>query len=51
MCWALSPAVEEHLIREAIELAPGEFPRLLTEGPEKMMNRLHTQPAADGDGA
>jgi PTH1 family peptidyl-tRNA hydrolase len=48
---ARPPAVEEHLIREAIELALGELPRLLVEGPEKMMNRLHTQPAIDGDGA
>ena len=32
--------------REAIELAVAEFPRLLTEGAEKMMNRLHTAPPA-----
>ncbi len=38
-------AVEERLMREAIELAVAEFPRLLTEGAEKMMNRLHTKPA------
>ena len=38
-------AVEERLIREAIELAVAEFPRLLTEGAEKAMNRLHTKPA------
>ena len=37
-------AVDEHLMREAIELAVAEFPRLLTEGAEKMMNRLHTAP-------
>jgi PTH1 family peptidyl-tRNA hydrolase len=37
-------AVEERLMREAIELAVAEFPRLLTEGAEKMMNRLHTSP-------
>ena len=37
-------AVEERLMREAIELAVAEFPRLLTEGAEKMMNRLHTTP-------
>ena len=37
-------AVEERLIREAIELAVAEFPRLLTDGAEKMMNRLHTSP-------
>jgi PTH1 family peptidyl-tRNA hydrolase len=41
--------VEERLMREAIELAVAEFPRLLTEGADKMMNRLHsTPPAADG---
>jgi len=41
--------VEERLMREAIELAVAEFPRLLAEGAEKMMNRLHTKPpAADG---
>ncbi len=40
-------AVDERLMREAIELAVAEFPRLLTEGAEKMMNRLHTQPLAD----
>jgi peptidyl-tRNA hydrolase, PTH1 family len=39
-------AVEERLIREAIELAIAEFPRLITEGAEKMMNRLHTAPPA-----
>ena len=40
--------VEERLMREAIELAVAEFPRLLTEGAEKMMNRLHSKsPAAD----
>lgn len=39
-------AVDGRLMREAIELAVAEFPRLLTEGAEKMMNRLHTkQPA------
>ncbi len=37
-------AVDERLMREAIELAVAEFPRLLTEGAEKMMNRLHTLP-------
>jgi PTH1 family peptidyl-tRNA hydrolase len=37
-------AVEERLMREAIELAVAEFPRLLAEGAEKMMNRLHTSP-------
>jgi PTH1 family peptidyl-tRNA hydrolase len=37
-------AVEERLMREAIELAVAEFPRLLTEGAERMMNRLHTKP-------
>lgn len=39
-------AVDERLMREAIELAIAEFPRLLTEGAEKMMNRLHTRPPA-----
>ena len=37
-------AVEERLIKESIELAVAEFPRLLTDGAEKMMNRLHTAP-------
>ncbi len=37
-------AVDQRLTREAIELAIAEFPRLLTEGAEKMMNRLHTSP-------
>ena len=41
-------AVDERLMREAIELAVAEFPRLLSEGAEKMMNRLHTSgPAAE----
>jgi peptidyl-tRNA hydrolase, PTH1 family len=39
-------AVEERLMREAIELAVAEFPRLLAEGAEKMMNRLHAAPPA-----
>ena len=39
-------AVDERLMREAIELAVAEFPRLLSEGAEKMMNRLHTAPPA-----
>ena len=39
-------AVEERMMREAIELAIAEFPRLITEGAEKMMNRLHTAPPA-----
>jgi PTH1 family peptidyl-tRNA hydrolase len=34
-------SVEERMIREAIDLALAEFPRLLTEGAEKVMNRLH----------
>ena len=38
-------AIEERLIKEAIELAVAEFPRLLSDGAEKMMNRLHTKPA------
>jgi PTH1 family peptidyl-tRNA hydrolase len=37
-------AVERRLVREAIELSVAEFPRLLTEGAEKMMNRLHSSP-------
>ena len=37
-------AIEERLIKEAIELAVAEFPRLLADGAEKMMNRLHTTP-------
>jgi PTH1 family peptidyl-tRNA hydrolase len=37
-------AVEQRLKREAIELAVADFPRLLMEGAEKMMNRLHTSP-------
>jgi PTH1 family peptidyl-tRNA hydrolase len=36
-------AIDERLIREAIELAVSEFPRLLSEGAEKMMNRLHAR--------
>ena len=41
-------AVDERLMREAIELAVAEFPRLLSEGAEKMMNRLHSAgPAAE----
>ena len=39
-------AVDERLIREAIELAVSEFPRLVTEGAELMMNRLHAKPPA-----
>lgn len=42
-------AVEERLINESIELAVAEFPRLLTDGAEKMMNRLHTAPPAAED--
>ncbi len=42
-------AVDERLMREAIELGVAEFPRLLSEGAEKMMNRLHAKPpAAEG---
>ena len=37
-------AIEERLIKESIELAVAEFPRLLTDGAEKMMNRLHAAP-------
>lgn len=39
-------AVDERLIQEAIELAVSEFPRLVTEGAEIMMNRLHARPPA-----
>jgi PTH1 family peptidyl-tRNA hydrolase len=39
-------AVDGRLMREAIELAVAEFPRLLAEGAEKMMNRLHTKQTA-----
>jgi len=39
-------AVDERLIREAIELAVAEFPRLVAEGAELMMNRLHARPPA-----
>ena len=38
--------VDERLIREAIELSVAEFPRLLTDGAEAMMNRLHAKPPA-----
>ena len=41
-------AVEERLMREAVELAVAEFPRLLAEGAEKMMNRLHAKPQDAG---
>jgi PTH1 family peptidyl-tRNA hydrolase len=37
-------AVDERLMREAIEFAVAEFPRLLTDGAEKMMNLLHSRP-------
>jgi peptidyl-tRNA hydrolase, PTH1 family len=41
-------AVDERLMREAIELAVAEFPRLLSEGASMMMNRLHASaPAAE----
>ncbi len=45
--WVLErpSAVEDRLMREAVELAVAEFPRLVTEGAEKMMNRLHAKPA------
>ena len=38
--------VDARLMREAIELAVAEFPHLLTEGAEKMMNRLHAKQTA-----
>jgi PTH1 family peptidyl-tRNA hydrolase len=37
-------AVEQWLMREAIELAFAVFPRLLEEGAEMMMKRLHSSP-------
>ncbi|MBM5812234.1 MAG: aminoacyl-tRNA hydrolase [Gammaproteobacteria bacterium] len=42
------PAVEERLIREAVELGLSELPRLLTEGADRAMNRLHAKPSDDG---
>ena len=45
-------SVEDELaINDAVALAADEFPRLLTQGAEKVMNRLHTQalrPAEQG---
>ncbi|MBX3702539.1 MAG: aminoacyl-tRNA hydrolase [Steroidobacteraceae bacterium] len=48
--WVLErpTAVEERLMREAVELAVAEFPLLLGEGAERMMNRLHTKPPVAG---
>jgi PTH1 family peptidyl-tRNA hydrolase len=36
---------DEAAILKAVDLAAGEFPRLLEQGPGKVMNRLHTRPA------
>ena len=36
-----APAGEETLIRGAVQRAADEFPALLTEGAERVMNRLH----------
>jgi PTH1 family peptidyl-tRNA hydrolase len=38
--------VDEEDMLAAIRLAADEFPRLLTEGAGRVMNRLHTRPAA-----
>jgi len=38
-------AEEQRAIEEAVALAVEELPRLVTEGAEKVMNRLHTRPA------
>jgi PTH1 family peptidyl-tRNA hydrolase len=35
---------DEGLILDSVQLAADHFPRLLTEGAEKVMNRLHTKP-------
>ncbi|HSF79128.1 MAG TPA: aminoacyl-tRNA hydrolase [Steroidobacteraceae bacterium] len=44
---------DEESILKAADLAAHEFPHLLTDGPGKVMNRLHTRPApaesTDGD--
>ena len=39
-------ADDEALLATAVRLAADEFPRLLTEGAEKVMNRLHRRSAA-----
>ncbi len=44
-----SPEDEVRII-EAIGLAVDEFPRLLSEGAEKVMNRLHGRPAPERNG-
>lgn len=40
------PADDEALLAAAVRLAADEFPRLLAEGAEKVMNRLHRRSAA-----
>jgi len=46
-------AEEQQAIEEAVALAADEFPRLLADGAEKVMNRLHARPPrsrqADGE--
>lgn len=37
-------AEEQQAIEEAVALAADEFPRLLADGAEKVMNRLHARP-------
>ncbi|MGA0071489.1 MAG: aminoacyl-tRNA hydrolase [Steroidobacteraceae bacterium] len=45
-----APREEQEAILSAIARAADEIPRLLTEGADKVMNRLHTQPSAAGEG-
>jgi len=45
-----APREEHEAILDSVARAANEFPRLLTEGADKVMNRLHTQPAAAGEG-
>ena len=42
-------AADEEQIVASIAAAAEEFPRLLTEGAGRVMNRLHTRPAPDAD--
>jgi len=42
-------AADEEQIMASIAAAADEFPRLLTEGAGRVMNRLHTRPAPDAD--
>ncbi len=41
-------AEDQHRIEQAIALAADEFPQLLTDGAEKVMNRLHGPPRDGG---